>query len=71
MASIYRRTRSYPIPAGAEIVTDRKGHRFAKWVDRKTRRTRKEPLNAAGDAVTVESGSYLIATSMRTANGRK
>ncbi len=61
MASIYRRTRSYPIPSGAEIVTDRKGQRFAKWTDRKTGRTRKEPLNAAGDAVMVESGNYLIA----------
>ena len=61
MASIYRRTRSYPIPSGAEIVTDRKGQRFAKWVDNKTGRTRKAPLNAAGDAVMVESGSYLIA----------
>ena len=61
MASIYRRTRSYPIPAGAEILTDRKGQRFAKWTDGKTGRTRKEPLNEAGDAVTVESGSYLIA----------
>ncbi len=61
MASIYRRTRSYPIPSGAEIVTDRKGQRFAKWTDRKTGRTRKEPLNAAGDKVTIESGNYLIA----------
>lgn len=61
MASTYRRTRSYPIPKGAEIVTDRKGQRFAKWVDRKTRRTRKAPLNADGDKVMVESGNYLIA----------
>lgn len=61
MASIYRRTRSYPIPSGAEIVADRKGERFAKWTDRKTGRTRKEPVNAAGDAVMVEGGSYLIA----------
>ena len=60
MASIYRRTRTYPIPNGAEIVTDRKGRRFAKWTDGKGR-TRKEPLNADGDKVTVESGSYLIA----------
>ena len=61
MASIFRRTRSYPIPDGAEIVTDRKGQRFAKWTDRKTKRTRKEPLNADGDKVMVESGNYLIA----------
>ncbi len=60
MASIYRRTRSYPIPSDAEIVTDRKGQRWAKWTDRKTKRTRKEPLNATGDAVTVESGNYVI-----------
>ena len=53
MASIYRRTRSYPIPDGADFVTDRKGQRFAKWVDRKTKRTRKEPLNAAGDKVLI------------------
>jgi integrase len=61
MASIYRRTRRYPIPDGAEIVTDRKGQRFAKWTDRKTKRTRKEPLNADGDKVMVKSGNYLIA----------
>ena len=42
-------------------MTARSGRRFAKWVDRKTKRTRKEPLNADGDRVTVEAVNYLIA----------
>jgi len=61
MASIFRRTRSRPIPDGAELVTNRSGQRFAKWTDKKTGRARKEPLNDAGDRVVIEAGSYLIA----------
>lgn len=59
----FKRTRSYPIPGGAEIVTDRRGQRFAKWTDRKTVRTRKAPVVATpdGDRVAVESGNHLIA----------
>ena len=75
MASIYRRTRSYPIPSGAEISERRRKataaellkdpqlktivERWAKWVDKKGR-TRKALVNADGDKVVVESGSYLI-----------
>jgi len=76
MASIYRRTRSYPIPSGAEIIERRRKarsdelqadptratvvERFAKWTDRKGQ-ARKAPLNAAGDRVLIEPGNYLIA----------
>ena len=75
MASVYRRTRSYPIPNGAEIVESRRKatpaelrrnpqrktvvERVAKWTDRKGR-TRKGVVNAAGDRVAVGSGNYLI-----------
>ena len=72
MASIYRRTRSYPTPAGAEI-TERKRkatsaelqqnpgaplivERTAKWTDGKGRK-RRGTLNASGDRVIVESGT--------------
>jgi len=76
MASIYRRTRTYPVPSGAEIIErrrkatsaellenpDRKTivEQCAKWTDGKGR-TRKAPLNAAGDQVLIESGNYVIA----------
>jgi hypothetical protein len=76
MASIYRRTRSYPIPSGAEIIERRRKatpaelqehferktivERFARWTDNKGK-ARRAPLNAAGDAVMVEAGNYLIA----------
>jgi len=76
MASIYKRSRSYPVPEGAEIIARRRKARpdelrddptrktiieyFAKWVDVKGQ-TRKAPLNAAGNRVVIESGNYLIA----------
>ena len=60
MASIYRRTRSYPIPQGAEIVTNRSGQRFAKWRDKKGRHRRK-PLNEVGEAIVVTAKTYRIA----------
>jgi len=75
MASTYRRSRSYPIPDGAEIVerkrkatsAELKKHpeqkhvveRFAKWTDGKGRK-RRERLNDTGDKIIVQSGSYLI-----------
>lgn len=75
MASIYRRKRSYPIPAGTEIIERRRKataaelrqnlsqktivERFATWTDGKGRK-RKERLNEAGDRISVESGNYLI-----------
>jgi hypothetical protein len=55
MASIYRRTRSYPIPEGATIA---KGQ--VRWTDQKGRK-RKGLLNEAGDRVLVPSGNYVIA----------
>lgn len=75
MASTYRRSRSYPIPDGAEIVerkrkatsAELKKHpeqkhvveRFAKWREGKGR-NRRERLNDAGEKIIVPSGSYLI-----------
>ena len=77
MASIFKRTRSNPIPEGAEIIErrrkataaerrddpDRKTivERFAVWTDRKTKRARKAPLNAAGTSIVVEAQHYTIA----------
>ena len=65
MASIFKRTRSYPVPDGAEISERRRKatpeelrenpgcktiiERFAKWTDRKTGRTRKAPVVATPD----------------------
>ncbi len=59
MASVFRRTRSYPIPDGATIVANRRGDRFAKWTDGKGR-TRREPLNEAGDRIVVPAKTYTI-----------
>ena len=60
MASIYRRTRLKPIPAGAEII-ERKGERVARWTDQRTGLRRRAPLNAAGNRIVVESPLYTVA----------
>jgi integrase len=60
MASVYKRTRQRPIPQGAELST-RDGKRYATWIDAKTGRKRRAPLNDAGDKLVIESGNYLIA----------
>ena len=75
MASIYRRSRSYPVPAGAEIIERRRKatqaelrsdptrktivERAVKWTDRNGRQ-RRGLLSEDGTRVRVESGSYLI-----------
>jgi len=59
MASVYKRSRSYPIPEGAEIVTCR-GRLYAKWIDPAGTKER-APLNAKGDKIVRESQYYLIA----------
>lgn len=75
MASIYRRTRSYPIPENAEIIQRRRKataaerrenaerktvvERFAEWTDGRGKQ-RRERLNSTGDKIMVESGNYLI-----------
>jgi len=74
MASIYKRTRSYPIPNVAEIIERKRKatpaerratgatsivERFAVWTDGKGRK-RREPLDETGERVQVEAGNYLI-----------
>ena len=60
MASIYRRTRSYPVPAGAEVVTTRGGQRLAKWKAGKNR-TRTELVTVGQDGqdrLIVTAGTF-------------
>jgi hypothetical protein len=59
MASIYKRTRLKPIPAGAEIV-ERGDKRWVRWIDRKTQRKRKAPLSDDGNKIVVEYPHYVI-----------
>ena len=56
MGTVYKETFTKPIPAGARIIV-RKGQRFAEWKPTKGK-TRTAPLTAAGDRITVESGTY-------------
>jgi hypothetical protein len=59
MGSVYRKTITKPLPAGAEIYT-RKGARFARWRDAKGKlRTAKLTTGRAGaDRIVIESGTY-------------
>ena len=68
MATVYKRTRTKAIPKGAEIVSQR-GKRLAVWIDGKTGRKRKAPLNDAGDKIITESAHYLI--SYYDSNGQR
>ena len=56
MGTVYKETFTKPLPAGAKIIV-RKGQRLAEWKDAKGK-TRTAPLTAAGDRITVESGTY-------------
>ncbi len=60
MASVFKRTRKRPIPANAEIITYR-GKPYAKWINRKTGRTQRAPLNEDGDKMLVEDDCYSVA----------
>ena len=59
MATIYKRSRLRPIPAGAEII-ERNGERIAVWKHRSTKRTQRAPLNAAGTKVLIEAVGFEI-----------
>ncbi|HUY35382.1 MAG TPA: hypothetical protein VMV69_21740 [Pirellulales bacterium] len=56
MGSLFRKTATKALPAGAEIFT-RKGERFAKWFDAKGK-TRTAPLTKAGDRIVVTAATW-------------
>ena len=60
MASVYRKTVTRKLPAGAELFT-RKGERFARWKDGKGKR-QTAPVFEGRDGslrVRMESGTYI------------
>ena len=59
MASVFKRTRIKPIPAGAEIAEYR-GKRVAVWTNRKTKRRQRAPLTEDGKRIAVEDAHYTI-----------
>jgi integrase len=67
MASVFKRKRNHPIPGGAQIVASR-GKRYAKWTDGRGR-SRRAPLNDAGDRIIIESQKWIIVYS--TASGER
>ena len=56
MGSVYRATRTAPIPEGAELTT-RRGERIASWRDASGRK-RTAPLTAGGDRVKIRQSTY-------------
>ena len=60
MATVYKRTRCKPIPAGAEIIYV-KGKRFAVWFCRKTKRKVRAALDETGTKVLTDENYYQIA----------
>src|SRR5262245_44752711 len=60
MGTVYRKTVTKAVPAGAEVVT-RKGSRFARWKDRRGR-TRTAPLTVGqggADRIVIESAKFV------------
>jgi integrase len=57
MATVFKRTRSKPIPAGAEI-SDVKGKQYATWLKGKQRK--RAPLAESGVEILVEDENYQI-----------
>ena len=59
MGTVFKKTFTKPLPAGAEVF-ERKGERFARWVDAKGKK-RTAPLtvgNDGTDRIVFESGTY-------------
>jgi len=59
MATVFKRTRKRPMPAGAEIITYR-GRQCASWTDKRTGRKRRAPLADDGKYILVEDAKYSI-----------
>ncbi len=57
MGTIYRKTVTRPLPAGAKIIT-RQGKRLAQWTSRNGK-TKTAELNESGDRIRCETGTYL------------
>ena len=82
MATVYRKTVTKPLPAGAEIFT-RKGERFAKWKNKKgKRKTAKLTTGRDGSVrISIQAGTFMakyrdgqgivreVATGCRTKDG--
>ena len=59
MGTVFKKTFTKPLPPGAEVF-ERKGQRFARWVDSKGKK-RTAPLtvgNDGTDRIAIESGTY-------------
>jgi hypothetical protein len=52
MAGVFRRVKKMPMPAGARVV-ERKGERFAEWLDARGKR-RTAPLSKDGNGILFE-----------------
>ena len=59
MATLYKRQETRPVPEGAAIVTHR-GRPHAQWTDPRTGRTRRAPLNPAGDRMIRTADTYTV-----------
>ena len=59
MATVFKRTRKKPIPAGAEIIAYR-GRQCASWPDKRTGRKRRAPLADDGKHVLIRDDRYTI-----------
>jgi integrase len=58
MASVFRRKKKQPLPAGARVV-ERKGRRVAEWLDANGKR-RTAPVTKDGSGIRVESRMYTV-----------
>jgi integrase len=58
MASVFRRVKKQPLPEAARVV-ERKGGRFAEWLDAKGKR-RTAPLTKDGLGIRVQARTYTV-----------
>ena len=58
MASVFRRVKRLPMPAGAKVV-ERKGEMVAEWRDAAGKR-KTAPLSKDGSGIRVESATYTV-----------